>query len=132
MSGFITILLIVLVFIIVYQIGKASEYASVMRGEENVKYKTNRVIAWLLVIFFLLGLYGIWKCDQYFKPMMLPVAGCENGVNYDSMFSVTLIVTGIRLCFSGLFFVTSLLKTVNLFISLTAISWNWYGLPSRL
>ena len=95
MSGLITILLIVLVFIIIYQIGKASEYAGVMRGEEKVRFKTNRVIAWLLVAFFLLGLYGIYKCNEYFKPLMLPVAGCENGVNYDSMFFVTLVVTGI-------------------------------------
>lgn len=95
MSGFITILLTFLVFIIIYQIGKASEYASVMRGEEKVKYKTNRVIAWILVAFFFLFLYGIWKCNEYFKDMMLPVAACENGVKYDSMFNVTLIVTGI-------------------------------------
>ncbi len=95
MSGFITILLIFLVFVIIYQIGKASEYASVMRGEETVKFKTNRVIAWLLVGFFLVSLYGIWKCNEYFKPLMLPVAACENGVNYDNMFTVTLIVTGI-------------------------------------
>ncbi len=95
MSGFITVLLIFLVFVIIYQIGKASEYASVMRGEETVKFKTNRVIAMLLVAFFLLSLYGIWKCNEYFMPMMLPTAACENGVNYDGMFKVTLIVTGI-------------------------------------
>ena len=95
MSGFITILLIFLVFIIIYQIGKASEYASVMRGEEVVKYKTNRVIAWLLVAFFLISLYGIWVCNEYFKDLMLPVAACENGMKYDSMFNVTLMVTGI-------------------------------------
>ncbi len=95
MSGLITILLIVLVFIIIYQIGKASEYASVMRGEEKVKFKTNRVIAWLLVIMFLLGLYGIWACNNYFKNLMLPVAACDTGVNYDSMFFVTLVTTGI-------------------------------------
>ncbi len=95
MSGFITILLVILVFIIIYQIGKASEYAAAMRGQEVVKYKTNRVIGWMLVAFFVLGVYGIWKCDQYFKPLMLPVASCENGVKWDSMFYTTLVVTGI-------------------------------------
>lgn len=95
MSGFITILLVFLVFVIIYQIGKASEYASALKGQEVVKYKTNRVIAWMLVAFFLLSLYGIWKCDQYFKPLMLPVAATENGVKYDSMFNVTVWVTGL-------------------------------------
>jgi len=94
MSGLITILLIVLVFIIIYQIGKASEYAAVMSGEEKVKYKTNKVIATLLVVMFLLGMYGIWACNKYFMSMMLPVAACESGVNYDSMFLVTVATTG--------------------------------------
>lgn len=95
MSVFITTLLVFLVFIIVYQIGKASEYASVIRGEENIKFKTNRVIAWVMVLFFFGFMYSIWKFNDYFKDMMLPVAACENGVKYDSMFMVTLVVTGI-------------------------------------
>ncbi len=95
MSVFITTLLVFLVFIIIYQIGKASEYASVMRGEENIKFRTNRVIAWILVAFFILSMYGIWKCNEIFKNLMLPVAACENGVKYDNMFFVTLAVTGI-------------------------------------
>jgi len=45
MSVFIIIALIILVFIIIYQIGKASEYAVVLRGEEKVKSQTNRAIA---------------------------------------------------------------------------------------
>ncbi len=95
MSGLITILLIFLVFIIIYQIGKASEYASVMRGQEQVKFKTNRVIAWILVAFFFLFMYSIWRFNEYFKGLLLPVAACENGVKYDSMFNVTVAVTGI-------------------------------------
>lgn len=95
MSGFITILLIILVFIIIYQIGKAGEYAAVLREEEKSKAAVNRTIAWLLVAFFFVGLYGIWKCNQLFEGKMLPPSASEQGVNYDSMFSVTLLVTGI-------------------------------------
>jgi len=95
MSGFITIALVVLVFIIVYQIGKASEYAGILRGEEKVKAQTNRVIGWLLLIFFLLGLYGIWKCHELLIGKMLPESASVEGVAYDKMFNVTLIVTGI-------------------------------------
>ncbi|MBA3828418.1 MAG: cytochrome c oxidase subunit II [Taibaiella sp.] len=95
MSGFITIALIILVFIIIYQIGKASEYAGVIRGEEKVKAQTNRTIGWLLLAFFILGLYGIWVCHQLLKDKMLPESASVEGVNYDSMFSATMWVTGI-------------------------------------
>ena len=95
MAGFIIFLLVLLVFVIIYQIGKSSELASIIRGEEYVKLKTNRTIASLFVVFFILGIYGIWKCNEYFKGMMLPVAACKTGERYDSMFMVTLAVTGV-------------------------------------
>ena len=34
MAGFIIFLLVLLVFVIIYQIGKSSELASIIRGEE--------------------------------------------------------------------------------------------------
>jgi len=84
-----------LVFIVIYQIGKSSEHAGVIRGEELISKKTNKTIAWLFVVVFLLGLYGIWVCNEYFVGKLLPVAACKTGENYDKMFQVTLIVTGL-------------------------------------
>ncbi len=95
MSVFLIITLIVLVFIIIYQISKASEYASVLRGQEKVNAQTNRVIAWLLVVMFVLGMWGIWECHELLKDKMLPKAACKTGENYDSMFNVTILVTGV-------------------------------------
>jgi cytochrome c oxidase subunit 2 len=95
MSGLIIVLLVVLVFIIIYQIGKSSEYASVISGEAQTGKGTNRTIAALLVLFFILGLIGIWQCNEYFKGKLLPIAASKTGVSYDTMFTVTLIVTGI-------------------------------------
>jgi len=95
MSVFIIITLIILVFIIIYQIGKASEYATVLRGEEKVKAQTNRTIAFLLLVMFVLSMWGIWKCNELFVGRLLPIAACKTGENYDSMFNVTVIVTGI-------------------------------------
>ena len=95
MSGFIMISLIILVFVIIYQIGKASEYAAILRGEKKVNAQVNRAIAFLLVAMFVLGLWGIWECHMYFKDMMLPIAACKTGERYDAMFNTTLVVTGI-------------------------------------
>lgn len=103
MSGFITIVIISLVFIIIYQIAKASEYATILRGEEKVRKQVNRLMAGLLVAFFLLGLWGIWVCHEYLMDKMLPIAASEHGEKYDYMLLVTVIVTGV------VFFITQAL-----------------------
>ncbi len=95
MSGFIITALVVLVFVIIYQIAKASEYATILRGEEKVKRQTNRLMAWLLIAFFIFGCYGIYVCHEYMMGMMLPVSASDHGERYDSMYKVTVIVTGI-------------------------------------
>ena len=95
MSVFIITILIVLVFTIIYQISKASEYATVLRGTEKVNAQANRAIAWLLIIMTVLGVWGIWECNEMFKDRLLPIAACKTGENYDSMFKVTIIVTGL-------------------------------------
>lgn len=95
MSGLLTIVLILLVFVIIYQIAKASEYSTILRGEEKMRASINRMMAWLLVVFFLLGVYGIWLCHNLLIDKMLPVSASEHGVKYDSMFNATLWVTGI-------------------------------------
>ncbi len=92
---FITILLVILVFMVIYQIGKASEYAGVLRGQEKLKEKVNQVIAVILFVMFFVGMWGIWECHKMFVDRMLPVAACENGKSYDMMFNVTTLVTGI-------------------------------------
>ncbi|MBS1774460.1 MAG: cytochrome c oxidase subunit II [Bacteroidetes bacterium] len=95
MSGLLSIVLIGLVFVIIYQIAKASEYSTILRGEEKINARVNRTMAILLVIFFLLGLYGIWLCHTSLMDRLLPVSASEHGVKYDSMFLTTLVVTGI-------------------------------------
>jgi cytochrome c oxidase subunit 2 len=84
-----------LVFVIIYQIAKASEYSTILRGEEKINARVNRTMALLLVAFFFLGLWGIWECHISLLDRMLPVSASEHGVQYDMMFKVTLIVTGI-------------------------------------
>ncbi len=94
MSGLIVTALVVLVFIVIYQIAKASELATVLRGEEKVQVQTNRLMAWLMLAFFVLGLIGIYKCHVDLIDKMLPESASVQGDNYDSMLMVTLILTG--------------------------------------
>ncbi|MBL7718521.1 MAG: cytochrome c oxidase subunit II [Flavipsychrobacter sp.] len=94
MSGSLTIVLILLVFIIVYQIAKASEYATILRDETKVNAQTNRLMAWLLVAFFFLGLWGIWECHEALKGRLLPDSASVEGEEYDNMFATTMWVTG--------------------------------------
>ncbi len=103
MSGLLTIALIILVFVIIYQIAKASEYAAILRGKEKVERQTNRTIAWLLVITFLLGLWGLYECHVYLMEKFLPVAASDHGERYDQMYRVTTIITGV------VFFITQTL-----------------------
>ena len=93
--SFTIIALIALVFIVVYQIAKASEYATILRGEEKVKAQTNKLVAWLFLIVFVVGMWGIYACHEGLMDKMLPSSASEQGVQYDNMFKVTLIVTGI-------------------------------------
>lgn len=95
MSGLIVTALVVLVFIVIYQIAKASELATILRGEEKVQLRTNRLMAWLMVAFFFLGMYGIYKCHVALADKMLPESASLQGDHYDTMLLVTLVMTGI-------------------------------------
>jgi len=104
MSIFITVAITFLVLMIVYQIAQASEYAASLRGTERQREKrTNNTMASLLVLFFLCGLYAIWFCHDTLKGQLLLTSASKEGEAYDSMFLVTIIVTGI------VFFITHVL-----------------------
>jgi cytochrome c oxidase subunit 2 len=103
MSGLIVTALVILVFIVIYQIAKASELATIIRGDEKVKSQTNRLMAWLMVAFFILGMIGIFKCHEALIGKMLPESASTQGDHYDSMLLVTLALTGF------VFFVTQAL-----------------------
>lgn len=104
MSIFITVAITFLVLMIVYQIAQASEYAASLRGTERQREKrTNNTMATLLVLFFLFGLYAIWLCHDTLKGQLLLTSASKEGEAYDSMFLVTIIVTGI------VFFITHVL-----------------------
>jgi cytochrome c oxidase subunit 2 len=56
---FFTIAVIILVFLIIFQIAKASEYVSVIKGEEKSRKEQNRVNGFFMVSFLIAGLIGV-------------------------------------------------------------------------
>lgn len=46
----------VLVFIVIFQIAKASEYVSVLKGEETSRKQNNRINGFMLLGFMIVGL----------------------------------------------------------------------------
>jgi cytochrome c oxidase subunit 2 len=55
------IAILVLAFVIIFQISKASEYVAVLRGWERTRKQTNRINAFMLLAFLVLGFR--WKLD---------------------------------------------------------------------
>jgi cytochrome c oxidase subunit 2 len=89
------IVALILGFLVVFQIAKASEYVAILRGEEKTRKETNRINAFMLLIFLIAGLFGVWYCNERLAGKTLPEAASEHGERIDLMIKITLYITGI-------------------------------------
>jgi cytochrome c oxidase subunit 2 len=96
-TGILLIAILFLGFLITFQIAKASEYVSVLKGEKKAFEQNNRINAFLMVVFLVLGLIGVWWCNKlfYHKTLMAFPAASEHGVNIDRMLKITIGITGV-------------------------------------
>ena len=97
MTMFLTIAVIVLIFVVIFQIAKASEYVSILKGEEVSRKQNNKVNGFLMVAFLLMGMIGVWYCNKlYFgKTLMVVDSASVEGARVDSMLWITIAITGI-------------------------------------
>jgi cytochrome c oxidase subunit 2 len=97
MSGYFILIILVLAFVLIFQISKASEYVSVLKGEEKSFKQTNRINAFMFILFMVLGLFGAWWCNEllYDKTLLAQPAASDHGEKIDFMLWLTLIVTGV-------------------------------------
>lgn len=97
MSTFLVIAVILLVFVIIFQIAKASEYVSVLKGEEVSRKNNNKINGFFMIGFLVVGLIGVWYCNHilYDKTLLPYESASEQGERVDSMLWLTLTVTGI-------------------------------------
>ena len=95
--SFLLIATVILVFVVIFQIAKASEYVSVLKGEEKSRYQNNRINAFLMLAFLVVGLIGVWWCnDLLYKKTLLPLTSAsKEGMDIDKMLWITLGVTGV-------------------------------------
>lgn len=104
MTTFFIVVILVLAFILVFQISKASEYVSVLKGEEKSFKQSNKVNAFLFITFLVVGLFGAWWCNEMFfdRTLLAQPAASDHGEKIDNMLWLTLAVTGL------VFFITQI------------------------
>lgn len=95
MSTIFLLAILLLGFLITFQIAKASEYVSVLKGEQKTFEQNNRINGFLFFIFLILGLVGVYWCNELFKGRILPDSASEHGVKIDRMLYITIAITGI-------------------------------------
>jgi cytochrome c oxidase subunit 2 len=97
MTDFLLIAILVMIFIVIFQIAKASEYVSVLKGEDKARKQNNKINAFLLIMFLVFGLIGVWWCnDMFYSKTLFPQgAASEMGQKIDLMLYITIGVTGV-------------------------------------
>lgn len=97
MKEFLMIALGVLVFVVIFQIAKASEYVSVLKGEERTRKQNNRINAFFLLGFLIFGLIGAWYCNElYYGKTLFPQGSASvEGEKIDDMLLITILITGV-------------------------------------
>lgn len=105
MNDYFLIAIVVMIFLLIFQIAKASEYVSILKGEEKSRKQTNRINGFLLIAFLIFGLIAVWWCNDlfYHKTLFPQGSASVEGENIDTMMWITIIVTGI------VFFITQIL-----------------------
>ena len=103
MSTIFLFAILLLGFVITFQIAKASEYVGILKGEKKTNESNNRINGFLMIIFLVLGLIGVYWCNELFKGKILGKAASDHGEKIDSMLYITIAITGI------VFFITQIL-----------------------
>jgi cytochrome c oxidase subunit II len=89
--------IVIMVFVVIFQIAKASEYVSVLKGEDVTRKQTNKINGFLLISFLILGLIGVYVCNHWFygKTLLVQGSASKEGEEIDFMFMLTTAITGV-------------------------------------
>src|ERR1051325_96334 len=103
MQTFLIVAILALGFLITFQIAKASEYVAILRGEEKARKQTNKINAFLLLVFLVAGLIGVYYCNERLSGKILGKAASLHGEKIDLLIYISFAVTGI------VFFITQII-----------------------
>lgn len=97
MKEFLMIALGGLIFVVIFQIAKASEYVSVLKGENKTRKQNNKINAFMLMGFLVFGLIGVWYTNElYYGKTLFPQGSASvEGEKIDTMLYITIAITGI-------------------------------------
>ncbi|MEM1318855.1 MAG: OmpA family protein [Bacteroidota bacterium] len=99
MTGLLAVLSIILIAIIIVQIGKVTELAAKIRGEEEAEMEINNRNALWSIVFMVVFLIACVVSAVYYKNSILwygpHTAASAHGGELDSLFNTTLFFTGI-------------------------------------
>ena len=95
MQSFFVVAILALGFLITFQIAKASEYVAVLRGEEKARKQTNKINAFMLLAFLIIGLIGVYYCNERLRGKILGESASDHGVLIDRMLYITIALTGV-------------------------------------
>ncbi|MFI5153223.1 MAG: cytochrome c oxidase subunit II [Chitinophagales bacterium] len=90
-------------FLITFQIAKANEYVGILKGEKKNFEQNNRINGFLMIVFLVLGLIGVYWCNELFRGKILGESASDHGKKIDTMLYITLGITGV------VFFITQIL-----------------------
>lgn len=99
MTYLIAFLIIFLLAVIIIQIGKVTELAAKIRGEEEVARQSSQQQGLWLLIFGIVFLIGCFWSAYYYRNYMFGygplTSASEHGADLDYIFNITLVFTGI-------------------------------------
>lgn len=93
MQTFFIVAILALGFVVTFQIAKASEYVAVLRGYERSRKQSNKINGFLLLAFLIVGLIGVYYCNEQLKGKILGEPASDHGVLVDRMLYVTIFIT---------------------------------------
>jgi len=99
MTALIILICLVLITVVIVQVGRVTELASSIRGEEDVQLERNKWNGLMSLIFLAVFLAGCVISAMYYKNWMLGFgphgAASVHGASLDFLFKLTLFFTGI-------------------------------------
>jgi cytochrome c oxidase subunit II len=95
MSTIFLLLILLMGFLITFQIAKASEYVGVLKGEKKNFEQHNKINGFLMIVFLVLGLVGVYWCNELYRGKILGESASVHGEQIDKMMYITITITGI-------------------------------------